>query len=283
LSTERLVRLSHLPDASLEAHDLWLRGQSIINGYSAGDWNRLAQALAQAIEREPGFSPLYSSLAQMNNVVHFVQPGRFRDENHEQRTLALAQRAVALDVRDSRAQLCLGWALAFCRRYSQAELHMEIAFELNDSDSHTLMSSAMFHGFNGNIERALEQAKVSMEMKMVPTLTQLGFLATIRYLHGDYEGTIVAADLAVDGLPTMAVFRAAALCKLGRAEEARGDVARFCAKVRAAWAGDTPSTELEIVRWLLHLYPISRSDIWQRLRDGIGMTGLPVAGLTFHG
>ena len=218
LSTERLMRLSHVPDVSLEAHDIWLRGQLVINGYKVGDWNRTAQTLARAIEREPGFSPLYSSLAQMNNVVHFVQPGMFRDERHALRTLELAQRAAALDPRDSRAQLCLGWALAFCRRYSQAELHMEIACELNSNDSHTLMSSAMFHGFKGDTERAVRQAMMSMEMTLVPTLSHWAYLTNIRYLHGDHEGTLVAADRAQDGLLTMPAFRAAALCKLGRVD-----------------------------------------------------------------
>jgi hypothetical protein len=267
----------------LEAHDIWLHGQIIINGYQVGDWNRTAEMLTRAIEREPGFSSLYSSLSQMNNVVHFVQPGRFRDEDHVRRTLGLAQRAVALDPRDSRAQLCLGWALAFCRRYSQAELHMEIACELNSSDSWTLMSSAMFHGFNGDFERAVRQAAISMEMTMVPTLSHWGFLATIRYLHGDYEGTIVAAERAHDGLLTMPAFRAAAMCKLGRVEEARREIVRFYVNVRTAWAGDAAPTEEMIGSWLLHLYPISRAEIWLRLRDDMAAAGIPVTGLTQRG
>lgn len=283
LSTERLMRLSHMSEVSLEAHDIWLRGQLVINGYNVGDWNRTAQMLVRAIEREPGFSPLYSSLSQMNNVVHFVQPGMFRDDHHVQRSLALAQRAVALDPRDSRAQLCLGWALAFCRRYSQAELHMEIACELNSNDSHTLMSSAAFHGYKGDTERALKQAMTSMDLTLAPTLSQWQYLANIRYLHGDCEGTIVAAERAQDGLLTMPAFRAAALCELGRTEEARRDVVRFYANVRAAWAGDAPATEELIGRWLLHLYPFSRAEVWQRLCDGIALTGIPVAGLTYHG
>lgn len=283
LSNERLTRLSHAPDASLEAHDLWLRGQVIINGYQMGEWNRIAQMLAEAIEREPGFSPLFSSLSQMNNVIHYVQPGRFRDEAHVQRTLALAQRAAALDARDSRAHLCLGWALAFARRYSQAQLHMEIACELNSNDSHTLMSSAMFHGFNGEIERAARQAAQSMELTLMPTLSHWGFMTNIRYLSGDYEGTVVAADRGQDGLPTMLAFRAAALSKLGRADESRLALARFYANIRAAWAGDVPDTEEMIGKWLLHLYPISRVEVWQCLQEGMGQAGLPVAGLTYHG
>ena len=283
LSTERLARVASVPEGSLEAYDVWLHAQLVINGYRAGDWNRAAQMLTQAIDQAPGFSPLYSSLSQMNNVIHFVQPGRFRDEASAQRTLALAQRAVALDPRDSRAELCLGWALAFCRRFSQAALHMEIACELNGNDSWTLMSSAMFHTFNGDIERAVRQAALSLELTLSPTLSHWAFLTSIRYLHGDYAGTLVATERAQDGLLTIPAWRGAALCKLGRKVEARQEIARFYANVRAAWAGEVPPDEEVIGRWLLHLYPVSRADMWQNVRDGFAAAGIPVAGLAWHG
>jgi TolB-like protein len=283
LSVERLIRLSQVPDGSLEAHDIWLRGQMVINGYMAGEWNRVARTLVEAIDREPNFSPLYSSLAQMNNVIHFVQPGLFRDERHVQQTLTLAQRAVTLDPRDSRAQLCLGWALAFCRRYGQAELHMEIACELNGNDPHTLMSAAAFYGYKGETKHALKQATTSMELSVVPTLTQWQYLANIRYLDGDYEGAILAAERAQDGLLTMPALRAAALARLGRQQEAAQDVVRFYANVRAAWSGSQPPTDELIGKWLLHIYPFSREEAWQRMRDGMALAGIPVTGLAWHG
>ncbi len=283
LSNERLLRLSHAPDTSLEAYDIWLRCQVVISGYQAGDWNRTAQMLAQAIEREPSFSPLYSSLAQMNNVVHFVQPGKFRDEAHVQRTLAVSQKAAALDPRDSRAQLCLGWALAFCRRYSQAELHMEIACELNSNDPHTLISSAAFYAFKGETDRALRQAMASMELSLAPTLSQWGYLANIRFVHGDYQGTVVAAERAQDGLLTMSAQRAGALAQLGRMEEAKRELARFYASVRAVWAGETAATDEAIARWLLHVFPYSSVEVWERVCDGMALAGMPVAGLSYHG
>jgi len=283
LSTERLARLASVPEGSLEAYDIWLHGQLVLNNWTAGDWNRTARLLAQAIEREPGFSPLYSSLSQMNNVVHFVQPGRFRDERGTQRTLALAQRAVALDPRDSRAELCLGWALAFCRRFPQAALHMEIACELNSTDSWTLMSTAMFHAFNGDTERAVQQAAASLEMTLAPPRNHWAYLTSIRYLQGDYAGTIVAVDRAQDGLLTLPAWRAAALYKLGRKEEATQDIARFYAGARTEWAGEAPATAEAIGRWLLHLYPFSRGDMWSRFRDDLVAIGVPVAGVAYHG
>src|SRR3712207_8529172 len=35
------------------------------------------------------------------------------------------------------------------------------------------------------------------------------------------------------------------------------------------------SSDEAITRWLLHLYPISRRDDWERLRDGLRIAGLP--------
>jgi TolB-like protein len=283
ISVERLMQLAHVPARSLEAYDIWLRAQTVINGYQAGEWNRALDLLTRTIEREPGFSPLYSSLAQMNNVVPFVQPGLFRTMEMAQGTLNLARRAVALDPRDSRAELCLGWALAFCRSHSHAQLHMEIACELNSNDSWTLMSAAMFHAFNGDFERAARLSSLSMELTLSPTLSHWAFLASIRYLLGDNEGAVVAADRAQSGLLSPSAWRAAALHNLGQQEEARREVSGFFASLREAWIGDAQPTDEMIGKWLLALYPFSQEETWRRLRDGIAAVGIPVTGCVFEG
>lgn len=281
--TERLMRQRHVAAFSLEAYDVWLRSQVVIHGCRVAEWNRTAQILAETIEREPGYSPLYSSLAQMNNVVAFFQPGMFRDDVKAQRTLALAQQAVALDPRDSRAELCMGWALAFCRRYSQAELHMDLACELNATDPWTLMSSAMFHAFTGDFEQAQQLSERSMDVTLFPNISHWLFLTSIRFLLEDYEGAVIAADRAPGGILTVAGWRAAALCKLGREREAKEEVEGFYTDVRAAWVGSGPPSEEAITRWLLHLYPISRVEIWERLRDGLTAAGMPTEGLSHMG
>jgi DNA-binding SARP family transcriptional activator/TolB-like protein len=278
MSTERLTRQAHVPDVSLEVYDTWLRGQSLIRYFSPDNWNRAATMLAEGIERAPGFSPLYSSLVQMNNGMHFVYPGMFRDPEKQARTLVLAQQAVQLDPRDSRAELCLGWSLAMNQRYAQAELHMDLACELNPNDSWTLIAAAMFHAFCGHAERARELGAQAMEMTLFPGLTHWVYQGSICYLIGDDEGTIAALDRSQDVLTTLPAWRAAALANLGRTAEAREDVRRFYAMVRDNWFGEEAPTEETIGRWLLHLYPISRPETWGRLRAGLLAAGLPVAG-----
>jgi tetratricopeptide (TPR) repeat protein len=283
LSTERLVRLAAEPDVSLEAYDLWLRGQSLIRYFSPDNWNRAAQLFAEGIRRAPDFSPLYSSLVQMNNAVHFVHPGLFRDPAKLAHTLTLAQQAVQLDPRDSRAELCLGWSLAFNRRYAQAEVHMGIACELNPNDSWTVIAAAMFHAFCGNAGRATELSRQALEMTLSPGLNHWVYQASISYLCGDAEGAVAAADRAQDALRTVPAWRAAALCELGRHAEARREVERFYAGIRSEWFGEQAVSDAQIGRWLLHAYPISRPETWQRLRDGLAAAGIPVRGCRHDG
>lgn len=279
LSTERLNRLSHVADVSLESFDIWLRGQWVIRNFSASDWNRAVEMFAKGIEHAPGFSPLYSSLAQMNNAVHFVQPGMFRDPDKVARTLALAQRAVALDPRDSRAELCLGWAYAFNRRYAPAEVHMELACELNGNDPWTLVSAAMFYAFCGDDTRAQTLSTQAMELSLSPTPAHWVYEASIRFLRGDYEGTIIAADRSHGALLTLPAWRAAALAKLGRKQEALLDVERFYAEVSANWVSSETPTRAMMCRWFMQVYPISRAERWQRLRDSLAELDMPVQGL----
>lgn len=283
LSTERLMRLSSVPDVSLEAYDIWLRGQSVMRRFNAADWNRAVEMFAQGIERAPNFSPLYSSLVQANNGVHFVQPGMLRHPEELKRTLALAQKAVTLDPRDSRAELCLGWTLTMSGRHPVAELHMELACALNTNDPWTLASAAMFYAFRGNVARARDLAMQAMDMALLPTPSHWIYEASIRYLRGDNEGTIVAADHAQDALLTVPAWRAAAFAGLGRPEGAAREMARFYAGVRANWMSPDQPTDEMIGRWFMHLYPISQAETWFRLRDGVAAAGLSVAGLPFHG
>ena len=281
VSFERLARLSHMSDVSLESYDVWLRSQWITRNFSAEEWNRAAEMITMSIEKAPTFSSLYSGLAQMNNAAHIMQPGTFRDPKKIARTLALAEKAVALDPLDSRAELCLGWALAMSERYAAAEIHMELACSLNSNDSWTMISTAMFYAFCGNAERAANLSAEAMGMTLSPIPRHWVYEATIRLLRGDNEGAIEAADRAQETLLTLPALRAAALANFGRSREARLEAERFYDGARANWVNDEAPTNQTIARWLLQIFPISKREVWERLRDSLREAGIHVEGLTF--
>jgi DNA-binding SARP family transcriptional activator/TolB-like protein len=282
ISIERLMRLAGEPDVSLEIYDRWLRAQEMITRFDPDDWTRAARIFRDAIHDAPGFSLAYSSLAGMNTVSHIVHPGTTRDPAKASETLDLARRAVALDPIDSRAQLCMGWAFAMAKHYDQAELHMELACELNPYDSWTLMSAALFHGFSGNFARALALADESLGMTVTPSLTHWGYQVSILFLSGDYHGAVQAADRAQDVIHPLPAWRAASLFLLGEEAEAKRDAERFLATIRSRWFGPSAPTGEAIGRWLLHLYPISKAEHWERLRLGVAGAGIPVTGISHH-
>ena len=278
ISSARLQRLAVEADVSLNSHDRWLRATAMIRSFSPQNWARAGQLFRECIEATPGFSSAYSGLAQMENSVHIIHPGERRSREREQRAVALARRAVSLDPTDSRAQLTLGWSLAMGGQHAQAEVPMQLACELNPNDSWTLISAALFHSFSGNHDQAAALAAQSLEMTLLPSQTHWGYQVTIAYLRGDEAATLDACDRAQDVIRTLPAWRAAALARLGRTAEAAQAAERYLRGIRAGWFAEAAPGDAEMVRWLLHLYPIRRAEEWTRLRDGLAAAGLPTEG-----
>ncbi|SDS69563.1 BTAD domain-containing putative transcriptional regulator [Bradyrhizobium canariense] len=279
LSAERLMRLAGEPDVSLDAHDRWLRGQSLHFKYDAESWQRAVTIFRDAIRENPTFSPCYSSLVQMNNVEHFVHPGVFRDLGKAKATLELAKRAVQLDPVDSRAHLCCGWSYVMALREAEAAPHMDLACELNDNDPWTLLSSAACCAFCGSIDQARLRAEQSLALSSAPSYLGWGYHGIIRVLSGEYAGALEAIDRAEGVIKTLPAWRAAALFHLGQLDMAREEAQRFLNGIRSFWIGSSAPTDEAVVRWTLEAHPISVGARWEVLRDGLGGAGLPVEGI----
>jgi DNA-binding SARP family transcriptional activator len=279
LSAERLMRLAGEPDVSLDLHDRWLRGQNLLMKFESESWQRAVVIFRDAIRENPAYSPCYSSLVQMNNIEHIVHPGLFRDLGKARATLELAKTAVQLDPVDSRAHLCCGWSYVFALREAEAAPHMELACELNDNDPWTLLSCAHYCAFCGSIEQARLRAEQSLALSPAPSYLEWGYHATVRFLCGDYAGTLEACDRANDVIQTLPAWRAAALFELGQLVSAREEAQRFLNGMRSFWVGSAAPTDEAITRWALQVHPISVRARWEALRRGFRGAGLPVEGI----
>jgi DNA-binding SARP family transcriptional activator/TolB-like protein len=279
LSTERLMRLAGEPDVSLDLHDRWLRGQNLMSKFDPESWRRAVAIFRDAIRDNPGFSPCYSSLVQMNNIEHFVHPGLFRDLEKARATLELAKTAVQLDPVDSRAHLCCGWSYMMALREAEAAPHMQLACELNDNDPWTLLSSAHYDAFCGSIEQARLRAEQSLALSPAPSYIEWAYHCTIRFLGGDYAGALEACDRANNAVRILPAWRAAALFYLGEPEQAREEAQRFVNGLRSFWVGSSVPTDEAVVRWVMQAHPISVNERWEALRQGMRGAGLPVEGV----
>lgn len=276
LSTERLMRLAGEPDLSLELHDRWLRGQNLMSRFDPESWRRAVAIFRDAIRDNPGFSPCYSSLVQINNIEHFVHPGLFRDMEKARATLELAKTAVQLDPVDSRAHLCCGWSYMMALRESEAAPHMQLACELNDNDPWTLLSSAHYDAFCGSIEQARLRAAQSLALSPAPSYLEWSYHCIIRFLARDYAGALDAYDRTHGVVPILPAWRAAALFYLGEHDMAREQAQRFVNGLRSFWVGQMAPTDINVTRWVLQAHPISVRERWDALRHGLRGAGLPV-------
>ena len=267
-------------DGSLDAHDRWLHAQNLMAKYDPENWQRAVVIFRDAIRENPTFSPCYSSLAQMNNIEHFVHPGFFRDLDKAEATLELAKTAVQLDPADSRAHLCCGWSYAMALREAEAAPHIKLACELNDNDPWILLSSALYYAFCGSIEQAQLRAERSLALSPLPSHLEWAYHGLIRFLCGDYAGALAACSRAQWVTKTLPAWRAAALFELGQVVAAREEAQRFLNAIRLLWVGSSAPTDETVARWVLQSHPISVRERWEILRDGLRGAGLPVDGIT---
>jgi tetratricopeptide (TPR) repeat protein len=259
-----------------------LRCQTLVRTFDPQHWNRLAAQLNEIIEAAPDFVPAYCSLADLHSYEHIAHPGILRNHAREQRAMQLARKAVELDAAHAGARRTLAWAHAMMKQHGQAELHIQIASELNPHDSSTAVSAALLLAFCGQHRRASELSQGVLDVTVSPSPIHWALQADIQFLIGNYEAAAEAGDRANDVSWGVAAWRTASLSHLGRTAEATAEGARFITRVRANWFGSVPATDHAITHWFLHAHPIRHHADWSRLRDGLQAAGLPVEGCEFN-
>ena len=273
LSAERLARCAQDPDVPAHLYDRWLLGQELSFRWRPQDETRAEQLFRGIIEEAPEFAPAYSSLVQITNVRHLVFPGIFRSPDREEEALSMAKTLVQLDPLDSRTHLCLGWSNAMNGQFNHAEISYRLAFDLNENDPWTLVSCSLGFAFCGELGKAKALADQALDLGMGASRVHWGYQVCVRFLEGDYERCIEAADRAEDRMFGLPAWKSAALYHLGRHDEAALEAKRFLALVRSRWKGELNADEETIMRWVLHGYPIRRRQDWERLRDGLRGAG----------
>ena len=282
LSAGRMSTIASRGVTDWKAFDLWLLGQATVLTFDPRQWDAAAQLFQQVIEQMPDLAPAYSSLAQLDNGRHIPMPGVFREAALTKRALANARRAAQLDPIDSRSQLCLGWSHAMSKQYEQAMAYVPLAYELNDNDPWTMISSANCLAFCGRYDQATSIANHALQLPLTPSNLQWSYHVAIRFMCRDYEGCVAAAELVEDVNPNVPGYKAAALFHLGHTDEARAELAYFFKAVRKRWVNSEPASDEAITRWFLTMFPIADPDDWERLRTGLEGAGAPETGLQHH-
>ncbi len=180
------------------------------------------------------------------NSRHHVFPGRRRSVEQHLEALEFARKAVKHDPLDCRTQLCLAWSYAMNGKYSLAAMSFRLAYNLNENDSWSIVSCALGLAYCDELPEALELERQVNKMGLDLSPQHWAYRAGVRFVSGDFEGCIRAADAAHDATFYIGGWKAAALGILGCAAEAREEADRFANRIRDNWVLDTDPTLGEI-------------------------------------
>jgi class 3 adenylate cyclase/DNA-binding SARP family transcriptional activator len=259
VSHDRLTRT--LADhAHPDAYDIWVKGEHLLTHWKAADEDAAALLFEQVIARDPNFAPAYSSLSSVLSSRHLTRPGVRPSPDVTQRALELGNRAIELDPLSARAQLNLAWVLALCERYSQAEVHYDLAAELNPCSPKMLISAALGLAFMGYAATAKMLMDRSVALSPLLLDYQWSYVATIKYLIGDYQGAIIAADRSNNVIVDTPGWAAAAWLQLGHPDKARAAVTALVELVAADWHGEASPTRQTVLDWFLAAFPMRRGE-----------------------
>lgn len=281
VSNGRLASIAPDANENLRAFDIWLRGQVHMMSFDPHLWQKADALFRSIIDRYENFGPAYSSLAQLQNTIHFVHPGVFRSKGRTEEALKYGRTAIRLDPNDSRAQLSVGWAHAMCNQHDRAAAHHTLASELNESDPWTLTSCALGSAFRGDRTKAIRLADSALAHSFTPLPAHWRYQAMIRYLCEDYHGCLDASSQAEKSIANVFVWKAAALNHLGRRSEAKQAASRFFSAISGRWFNQQAATPEAMTRWFLDAFPIAEKESWERLRTDFSGAGAPTDGIRF--
>lgn len=277
ISADRLNNISRHRQLPAALHDRWLLGQSRLF-----QWDPVASAAAEKIFRSilseaGGYAPAYSSLVQLENIRHLVFPGVRRKQADDDSTIELARQAVQIDPIDSKTHLCLAWSLCMSGRFDEALGYFESAVALNENDPWTIVSTAQGYAFCAQYDRARMLISEADELGLSTNKVYCAYQVGTKFLYGDYQGAVLAAEKAGDMIFNIRAWKSAALVHLGQPETAQLECRKFLALIRSNWYGaQTEPADEDIAEWLLHCFPIRGRPAWGALRDGLVEALLPV-------
>ena len=269
LSSDRLSGAVNEVEGSTKIFDRWLQSEYLLSQWHPETDDKAEEILQDIIAEEPSFAPAYGSLTSVYNVRHIVRPGLELNDTISKESLELGQTGVDLDPMDARNHLGVAWAAAIIGNFDQAQIHLDLAITLNPNCVKSVVSAAMGYAFFGNAPRGVELLEHALSITPALFHYQWSYAAAVYFLAGDYQAAVDATAKSGEKIVDNQGWRAVALSKLGRDEEARHAFNQLVDTATPMWFGKKPATAERIGKWFVDAYPMRRGKDKNAIRDAV--------------
>jgi TolB-like protein len=220
------IEAQGVPPDSLAAYDCVLRYYAYQRAFNAQEHATVRACLERTVELDPGYADAWAVLANIYAQEHrFGYNPRPALYDSYDRSLAAAERAVAIDPTNPTAQLMLANALYDREDFAGFRAAGERALTLNPNDPETLVHVGMRLVYSGigDPGRSLVERAVALNPAHPQWYTDS--LIFHHYQEQDYEQALAFSERQRSPGIWRNLFRAMILGQLGRAEEAQPVIA----------------------------------------------------------
>ncbi len=208
-----------------EAHRLLLEGRSLRAQRTYPSLDRAEEVIVRALRLDPDFAAAHAELAQVCSVrgIFRLSDGYDEPRSDNERAVAEARRALALDPTLAEAYSCLGFTFVGTRRWAEAEQMFQKAFAVNPNSATAHLQSWALQQARGRLDAALKEADRAVELDPI-SFTGHALRANNLVALRRFDEALAASDLAESQRPEVTsqglASRVQALWELGRHDEA---------------------------------------------------------------
>ena len=261
--------------ANLLAYDCFLRGEQHLAQGSMADILEARKMFERAIELDAHHAQSWAGLA-LSYMDEYWSGWTSAPEAAVERSLELAQKAVAVDERESRAHLALAEAYLYARRdFDRALIEIEKASTLNPNDYTSYCMKSWVLALEGQTTEGIACANTAFRLNPFAAYNcRIGqFLAC--FATGAYGDALKALQNISPAKGKAQACIAACHAKLGRHTEAKETMAAFIEEARAeikSFPGEDPAAWRD---YWARFFPFRAQAIFDDLMDAMREAGLP--------
>jgi tetratricopeptide (TPR) repeat protein len=229
----------------------------------------------RAIELDPHHAQSWAGLALSYMDEHWSN-WTSSPEVAAERSFELAQKAVAVDERESRAHLALAEAYLYARRdFDRALIEIEKASDLNPNDYTSYCMKSWLLALDGRTTEGIACASTAFRLNPFAAYDcRIGqFLAC--YAASAYDDALTALQNISPAKGIAQACLAACYAKLSRTEEANRTMAAFIDEARSEirnFPGEDPAAWRE---YWAKFFPFRATSVFDDLMHGMRDAGLP--------